>query len=110
MLTRSQFHGLGMKQEDFTKAFLNALKDKHVIEQLQTTITADLQREITDLRECIHKKDKQIEELHKKINNLYDSTDKLEQYSRRNSLRVFGIPEGEHEDPADIAFDLVNKN
>ena len=57
MLTRSQFHGLGMKQEDFTKAFLNALKDKDVIEQLQTTISADLQREIIDLRECIHKKD-----------------------------------------------------
>ena len=42
------------------------------------------------------------------VAQLRNEQDSLEQYSRRNSLRISGITESEHEDPGQICLDLFN--
>ena len=54
-----------------------------------------LRHEVAELRTIIMAKDKQILDLTKKVEVLEDKADDLEQYSRRNSLRISGIPERE---------------
>ena len=52
-----------MKQEDFTKAFIYALKNEDVAKQLKAKICDELHLEIKELRETIKLKDKRIEDL-----------------------------------------------
>jgi cell division septum initiation protein DivIVA len=53
-------------------------------------VTEGLQKEIASLREQLQEKDKQIE-------SLQDAVDSLEQYSRRNCVRIGPIPESDTE-------------
>ena len=53
-------------------------------------------------------KDKQILDLTTKVQDLEDKADDLEQYSRRNSLRISGIPEREGEDVLQETLRVVN--
>ena len=55
----------------------------------------ELRHEVAELRSIIIAKDKQISDLTKQVEALEDKTEELEQYSRRNSLRISGIPERE---------------
>ena len=107
MFTRSQAQPTSMKQEDFTKAFIYALKNEDVAKQLKAKICDELHLEIKELRETIKLKDKRIEDLETQVKDLHATTDRLEQYSRRNSLRVFGLAENVHEDPAKVALTLI---
>ena len=59
----------------------------------------------------IKKRDEEIRELKDRILQLENTDDELEQYSRRNSLRIFGLPENEvgGEDPTVVALKLFNE-
>ena len=82
----------GIDLKDFTKAFLLALKEDEVQKSLGIS---DLKQEITGLRQTVelfrkelHEKDQTISSLEKRISILKNEKDQLEQYSRRNSLRM----------------------
>ena len=97
---------LGMEQEQFTKAFVKALKDEEVVKAMQSVICRDLRREIADLKSIIQAKDASISALEKRVKDLEQKADEQEQYSRRNSLRIFGLAETEKEDTLSEAMDL----
>ena len=117
--------------EDFAKALSEALKDNTIQEQfrsiLQPTIedpnrdlnnqldiwrkhfTDDLRKELDSLRKNIETKDRNIAELENEIEILKVDQDRLEQYSRRNSLRISGLPEQNDENVRQRIVDLCNK-
>ena len=53
-------------------------------------------------------KDNEIQVLKYRINELENLSDCQEQYSRRNSLRISGISENDHEDIVQVSLDLFN--
>ena len=116
--------------EDFVKALSEALKDNTVQEQFRTIFqpaiddltrdlnsqmdiwrkkfTDDLRQELDSLRKNIKAKDQKIAELETEIEVLKDDQDRLEQYSRRNSLRISGLPEQDGENVLKKVVDLCN--
>ena len=63
--------------------------------KLKELLVDELRHEVAELRTIIMAKDKQILDLTTKVQDLEDKADDVEQYSRRNSLRISGIPERE---------------
>ena len=61
---------------------------------------------ISDLRQKLEARDKEVSDL-KQL--LQDKTDQLEMYTRRNSLRIFGITESEKEDTDELALSVAKK-
>ena len=100
---------MGMDQEQFTSAFLKALKDQEVVETMRNMICGELQRELIELKGIIKTKNDTIEALEKKITEIELRADNLEQYSRRNSLRIHGLNESttEQENTQEIVMDLL---
>ena len=76
---------------------------KQSIMEKDNTIDA-LQSQISDLME----NDKTIDSLRSQISDLADKNDDLEQYTRRNSLRISGIPEEASEDCLVKTLDALN--
>ena len=72
----------------------SVLCDPDVLETLSTAVAAHvsdaLREEVSSLRTRLEEQDREITFLHDKV-------DALEQYDRRNSIRVIGIPEAEGE-------------
>lgn len=63
---------------------------------LENSIT-NLKTEVSELREEIFAKDKRIDELETQYSELESKLDGLQQYGRRNNLRIFGVKESESE-------------
>ena len=63
---------------------------------------------MSELREIIKKKDNRIEKLEQSVDVLIYKLDDYEQYSRRNTLRISGIPDEEEEDVMDKMMYLIN--
>ena len=76
--------------------------------KLKELLVDELRHEVAELRTIIMAKDKQILDLTTKVQDLEDKADDLEQYSRRNSLRISGIPEREGEDVWQETLRVVN--
>lgn len=101
---------LAIEKEDFINGMLAALSNKEVIEKLQTVVVNDLRKEVAYLRCVIEKKDATIESLTKRVDDLEVALDDHEQYSRRNSLRLFGLVESENEDITKRTIDALNES
>ena len=113
MLTRNKaanISGTNMKQDEFTKAFIAALQDGAVIKQIRAVIHEELHQEMAVLRNDLKEKEEKIKGLQKQVEELKVTADKQEQYSRRNSLRIFGLPETEHEGASEVALQLTNND
>nr|KAG5701922.1 hypothetical protein BaRGS_014987 [Batillaria attramentaria] len=65
-------------------------------------VYCELRAEMVTMRELLEKKDRQI--LH-----LQDRVDELEQYSRRNNIRISDIPETDGEDTDDLIIAIGNE-
>ena len=65
---------------------------------MKAAIVGDLEIQINRLQTLVKKGDDQITTLEKNVATLELQCDDLEQYSRRNSLRIEGIPERKDED------------
>ena len=77
----------------------DALKDDNVFAYIATTI-ADLvatkiNKRLDSLEQALSEKDSKIKLLEEKTTHLEAKLDDLEQYSRRNSVRIGGITENE---------------
>ena len=99
---------VSMDQDDFLKAFVRALSDETVIRKMQHAVCGQLHKEVSELRDIIKSRDDRIAELEKKVDQLEKRQDDAEQYSRRNSVRVAGVPKGENEDVGQKILTLFN--
>ena len=107
------------------------LMDKEVLATIQKTICEALDSRFLDLIERLDKQDGTILELQNKIENVKtdlkhtqeqlktckEKNDKFEhllntqeQYSRRNCIRVFGVPELEKENTDELVCDIAKKH
>ena len=107
MWSRNLSKNLKMDCKDFTTAFVNALKDQTVIKSLQKAVCGELIKEVQYLRDLVVAKEQRIDGLEKRIKELELSADNQEQYSRRNSLRIFGLEENENKTTEQIVEELM---
>ncbi len=80
-------------------SIVSALMDPEVVQLVSTALAVEvsnsLKAEIRHLYERLDVKDKEIEDLRGEVASLHATVDSLEQYSRRNNVRVSCIPESE---------------
>lgn len=98
-----------MDAESFVKAFIKALKDPEVVHTLKEHICGDLEKQISTLKDVITAKDSQITSLTEQVKSLESRLDNQEQYSRRNSLRINGLPESNEGSANSVVLDLFTK-
>ena len=105
------------REEQFKLSFVDALKDPEVGETLSKVIqranqeliasVAALRSEVQGLRDAAKQKDATIAQLQREVRDLHDQYDALEQYGRRGSLRISGIPESQVDTDAAVV-ELAN--
>lgn len=88
-------------QDPDTLSILTNLIKESVISELKDTIAKNTEV-IVSMTSLLAEKDKKIEELESKIDN-------LEQYGRRQCLRVFGVKEEPGEDTDKLVVDIAKK-
>ena len=127
-----------MNQKDFNRALLASLKEEEVgnavstitgsvltgelmtihkaLDQLRMDIRSEvsgkiqqLQCTVEALRKEITEKDATIKTLKDKVATLEGVADDQEQYSRRNSLRLSGLPEISGENTVAVTIDAINQ-
>lgn len=77
------------------------------IETMKQVIT-EKDATISQLTDQLKEKDEAITDLKKELAGVHVRCEELEQYSRRNSVRVQGIPEEDREDAIHKALELAN--
>ena len=102
----------------FKLAFEEALDDHKISDKLACIIRSTnkglldslstLHTEMHDLRASLAERDATIAELKDEIKHLKEDHDDLEQYGRKNNLRIWGIPEKENEDTTGAVLELAN--
>ena len=123
MLTRGR---LASTMENFKPSFLAALEDEEIVERYNiifepmfktlmlpvtsklTDTVAMLSQSITSLKKEMEEKDSIIRELQGSVSRLHVTVDDLEQHGRRESMRVFGLPETTPGSTDDKVLELVN--
>ena len=108
MWTRRLSTSMKIDQGDFVEAFLLALDNDKIVKKLQGGLFTQLQTEIGQLKDIIQHKDSKIENL-EELTEVKNATDALEQYSRRNSLRISGLVELQNENPTQVALSFCNE-
>ena len=93
---------------DFGTDMRSFLLDPQNAALLRDTICAPLIQAIESLRADLNKRDAIISQLQGKIAHLELQNDDLEQYTRRNSIRINGLPESENEDCEDLVLSMLN--
>ncbi|ELU08188.1 hypothetical protein CAPTEDRAFT_202886 [Capitella teleta] len=99
-----------MDLSSFVGALTSALQDTQVRACLSDIVGESFRQELISLKAELKKKDSVIEHLDRRIESLESQNDALEQYTRRNSIRVTGLPEVEHEDILDRTLKIVNED
>ena len=89
--------------DDLAKDFENKMNVWH------KKIVDDMRSEMDALRSNLKMKDDKIKNLEVEIAALKHDQDWLEQYTRRTSLRISGLPEENNEDVCTKVLDLCNK-
>ena len=108
-LRKSLSENMAMDPNEFIKVLIVALNDKTIQDKLQDVISSDLKKEIAHLNDNLSKKDQVIKDLENKVSVLEFKYDELEQYSRRNSLRITGLSENDNEDPCETTLNLFDR-
>ena len=79
------------------------------VRKLQNVVVSQVRKEVSELREIIKNKDKHLDELKSRVSTLEEAVDNQEQYSRRNILRISGVPENDNKEVGNLSLDLFNK-
>lgn len=99
--------------------YFEALSDETVLQkikkigapdadELSNKISAQIGHHFKTLQDELTKKDDKIIQLEKQVQDLSVRCDELEQYGRRNAIRITGIDENPQEDTDDIVVSLAN--
>lgn len=76
-------------------------------DDIATKVEQKLSSRFQAMQKLISEKDKRITDLEKQVDHLNDKIDDLEQYSRRTSIRISGVPEEVNEDTMKITQDII---
>ena len=95
-------------ETSFVRAFVSALQDNTVRESLSDIVGESFRAEIAFLKAELSKKDGEIDALKRRVDTLESQNDSLEQYTRRNSLRVTGLQEDPNENILDRTLHMFN--
>lgn len=95
-------------ESDFAADYRNFLEDPENAALMRRVLLEPVLKEIDKLKSIISQKDNVIKKLEERVSILEDQNDELEQYSRRNSLRVSGIPEDDDKDCYTHVIDTLN--
>ena len=106
--TRSISTSMGVEEEDFVKAFMATLSNEYVLKKIKAALFDDFTKEIVQLRKALEVRDSRIKTLEAEVEKLSAAADNQEQYSRRNSLRISGLPESDTEDVVEESLKLFN--
>ena len=98
-----------LETADLIKGIKAALNDDGILSLLKSIIAEPLVKEMESLRSSISQKNETIDELKHQVGVLEQRCDDLEQYSRRNRLRLHGVPERKDENLLDEIPQLLNK-
>ena len=88
----------------FFTAMIEALKDPSVVGTLMHELREEIKKGFKDE---LKQMEKGLEERDKKINELSKRIEELEQYGRRNGVRIHGIKEQKGENTDQIVLDLA---
>ena len=137
MWLRKLSTSMGCEQADFVQALKLALDDDSIAEKMSDMVTnklkfdlntltdsnnelkreiskisdlnKSLQKEVSDLREIVKRKDSEIISIKTQMKSMELKLDEHEQYSRRNTLRMSGVPESPEEDTTAKVINILNK-
>ena len=117
-ITTSESKMEGDLDESFALNLLNALHDDQIVQKLVTIFTAAnkqvtdkleaTQRTLANLEKQLGAKDELITSLRQDIGTLEARVEDLEQYSRRDAMRIYGIPEDTAGSTDDKVLSLCN--
>ena len=106
----------------FVKYFISALSNIEVVGKLKEANTdflneiknlkdsaTELGQVVTQVKQDLLSSQEEIKRLKTKVSTLQYQADSLEQYTRRNSLRIDGIPESGGENVYDVVLELFNE-
>ena len=106
-----------MDTNDFKLYLIEALKDKGVqsvmrevhkesVEATADLVCSKLEAKFAHIHRLLESKDKRIADLEKTVQQLTLKQDEAEQYSRRTSVRISGIPETQTEDVSAVSLEI----
>ena len=111
---------LAMSGDEFKLNFVDALKDKDCVQALADIIKKSneslldeiksLKSSVTYLKDQIEVKDSIILSLRQDNANFVERLDDMEQYSRRASMRIYGLDENSPKSTDEQVLDLVNSH
>lgn len=78
-----------------------------LVKSIVTEVTSSLTKQITDLEQVNKDLRAEVKLLTGRVNKLETSIDTAEQYSRRNCLRIVGVPESTIESTDDIVMSIA---
>ena len=82
-----------------------------VTQNVYAAINLDLEKNKKDLEKSqkqVNELEKKVKQMEKKLMDCENSQEEQEQYSRRNCLRIYGMPEKKDENSDDVVLQLVN--
>ena len=94
--------------DSFARALFHALQEDRIRNSFKAIIMPELTEEIRSLREELRDREEKLCSLQGKLNMLEENYDRLEQYSRRNTICIAGIPEDTDEDAMTMSLDAMN--
>ena len=92
----------------FIEALITKLNKAIDYDRISTAVSNQVERLIKPLTDKLAEKDAEIDQLTSKCQALEERCDDLEQYSRKDSIRIFGLPEIPDENPYDSVTWLCN--
>ena len=116
-----------MGQGEFTESLLSALEQQEVVQRFSpifeqqlkchldpvtkkmTDAINSLTQTVTQLKGELKTRDESIRSLQSEVTELQTRVEDLEQHGRRDSVRIFGIPEDEPGSTDDKVLRLFNK-
>lgn len=115
--TRSKTQSTSSSSSNFALELISALQDPAVVEAFRKArifdyediadrVSAKLSVRLKKLEEECATKNEKILTLEKRIEELEGKADDQEQYSRRTSVRIYGVPENEGEDVLSVTNQL----
>ncbi len=99
-------------QQDIKNNIVSALMDPEVVVLISKALALEVSNSVKAEIRCLHdklaEKDREILHLRSSVQSLNVKVDALEQYSRRNNVRISGIPESENENTDKIVQSIAS--
>ena len=95
-------------RQELKEAFMSCLEDDAVLDRLCNRLGERIEAAVNfAVAEAVAEKDREISELRQELQQTADQVNELEQYSRKNSVNISGVPEMQGESVAQRVIDIA---